>query len=259
MKRLDNTADDVDKLTDQRPSRRVRVGVARQASDPAESHAELKSEVLKLRKINDALMEQVERSMDRRGNAFSLFQTATHLESQVRQRTQELSATLDSLETSNQELKNAMEQAEQANRSKTRFLAAASHDVLQPLNAALLLMSSLDTVQTTVEGRRLCHQVERSLDTMDTLLRTLLYMSRLDAGDVKPDIQPVCLNSLLDSLASDFEPMARQKNLELRGAAHVAARSVRPDDAAPHPAEHHRQCDSLHRQRWRPHRGRLLR
>ena len=199
---------------EQQPARRVRV--ARPESRASESQAELKAEVVKLRKINDALMEQVERSMDRRGNAFSLFQTATNLESQVRQRTRELSATLDSLEQSNMELKNAMERAEQANRSKTRFLAAASHDVLQPLNAALLLMSSLTTVQTSAEGTRLCRQVDRSLDTMDTLLRTLLYMSRLDAGDVRPDLQSVCLNSLFGSLASDFEPLARQKRLELR-------------------------------------------
>jgi len=106
--------------------------------------------------------------------------------------------------------------AENANNSKTRFLAAASHDVLQPLNAALLLISSLSTVQTNDEGRRLCRQVERSLETMDTLLRNLLYMSRLDAGDVKPHFQTVSLDRLFESIASDFEPIAQVRNLELR-------------------------------------------
>lgn len=173
-------------------------------------------EVAKLRKINDALIERVERSMDQQGNAYSLFQTAIGLEEQVRRRTSELTTTLADLEQSNQQLITAKETAEQANNSKTRFLAAASHDVLQPLNAALLLISTLSTVQGNDEGRRLCRQVERSLETMDTLLRNLLYMSRLDAGDVKPHFQTVSLDRLFDSIASDFQPIAQVRNLELR-------------------------------------------
>ncbi|MFK7861458.1 MAG: hybrid sensor histidine kinase/response regulator [Granulosicoccus sp.] len=173
-------------------------------------------EVEKLRKINEALIERVERSMDQQGTAYSLFQTAIGLEEQVRRRTSELTSTLADLEQSNQQLMQAKETAEQANNSKTRFLAAASHDVLQPLNAALLLISTLSTVQGNDEGRRLCRQVERSLETMDTLLRNLLYMSRLDAGDVKPHFQTVSVDRLFDSIASDFEPIAQVRNLELR-------------------------------------------
>lgn len=173
-------------------------------------------EIERLRKINAALMERVERSTDQQGSAFSLFQTAISLEGQVRRRTQELTKTLADLERSNLELKQARDVAVEANRSKTRFLAAASHDVLQPLNAALLLMSSLESVQSSEAGHRLCAQVERSLGTMDTLLRTLLYMSRLDAGDVRPQWQSCSLDALFASLASDFEPVARHKGLELR-------------------------------------------
>ena len=174
------------------------------------------NELIKLRKINRALMERVERSMDQQGNAYSLFQTAIGLEEQVRRRTSELSETLADLERSNHQLVAAKDAAEQANFSKTRFLAAASHDVLQPLNAALLLISTLSSVQTDDEGNRLCRQVERSLETMDTLLRNLLYMSRLDAGDVRPHWQTVSLDKLFDSIRSDFEPIAQIRNLELR-------------------------------------------
>ncbi len=173
-------------------------------------------ELIKLRKINAALMERVERSMDQQGNAYSLFQTAISLEEQVRRRTAELSRTLVDLERTNQQLVNAKEAAEQANFSKTRFLASASHDVLQPLNASLLLMSTLSAVQQDQEGRKLCRQVEHSLESMDTLLRNLLYMSRLDAGDVRPHWQTVSLDKLFDSIASDFEPIAQVRNLELR-------------------------------------------
>lgn len=173
-------------------------------------------ELEKLRKINNALIGRVERSMYQQGNAYSLFQTAISLEEQVRRRTAELTNTLADLEQSNQQLIKAKEAAENANLSKTRFLAAASHDVLQPLNAALLLTSTLGTLQSSKEGNQLCLQVERSLETMDTLLRNLLYMSRLDAGDVKPNWQSVSLDNLFDSIASDFEPIAKVRNLELR-------------------------------------------
>jgi len=174
------------------------------------------TELVKLRKINRALMDRVELSMDQQGNAYSLFQTAISLEDQVRRRTAELSNTLGDLERSNQQLVNARDAAVEANLSKTRFLAAASHDVLQPLNAALLLMSTLSTVQSSENGTRLCRQVEHSLETMDTLLRNLLYMSRLDAGDVQPHWQAVSLDHLFNSIASDFEPIAQVRNLELR-------------------------------------------
>lgn len=178
--------------------------------------SEQQEELRKLRKINQALMARVERSMDQQGNAYSLFQTAIGLEEQVRRRTTELSSTLMDLERSNHQLVKAKNAAEQANLSKTRFLAAASHDVLQPLNTALLLMSTLRSEQTGTEGSRLCAQVEHALETMDDLLRNLLYMSRLDAGDVHPNWQVVSLDRLFDSIASDFEPIARVRSLELR-------------------------------------------
>jgi len=127
-----------------------------------------------------------------------------------------LSNTLNDLETTNHQLFSAKEAAEQANLSKTRFLAAASHDVLQPLNAALLSMTTLSAVQSGDQGQKLCQQVVHSLETMDELLRTLLYMSRLDAGDIKPHWQTVSLDALFDSIAADFKPVADIKSLDLR-------------------------------------------
>ena len=186
------------------------------AESDAKTHEEYQEEIARLKKINDALITRVERSTDQQGNAYSLFQTAIGLEEQVRHRTQQLSNTLNDLEMTNHQLLSAKETAEQANQSKTRFLAAASHDVLQPLNAALLSMSTLSAVQHSSQGRDLCRQVEHSLETMDELLRTLLYMSRLDTGDIKPHWQTVSLDALFDSIAADFSPVADFKSLDLR-------------------------------------------
>jgi signal transduction histidine kinase len=185
-------------------------------------------DVERLKKINAALVSRVERSMDQQGNAFSLFQTAISLENRVRMRTEELHATLRHLEQSNIDLSAAKENAEQANLSKTRFLAAASHDVLQPLNAAHLSVSALAEVQTSEEGRKLVLQVERSLQTMEDLLRTLLDISRLDAGVVQPEIVDVSLETLFSSLRSDFQPVAEIKGLGLRfRPVNIAVRSDR--------------------------------
>jgi two-component system, sensor histidine kinase len=174
------------------------------------------SDIEKLRRINSVLMDRVERSMDQQGNAFSLFQTAIGLEQQVRQRTDELTATLRRLEQSNRALNLAKEAAETANISKTRFLAAASHDVLQPLNAALLSISALAEIQSSERGVALARQVEQSLETMDELLRTLLDISKLDSGVMRPVPGEIALGAMFESLKADFGPLAAEKKLSIR-------------------------------------------
>ena len=173
-------------------------------------------DIERLRKINRALMARVESTMDQQGNAFSLFQTAINLEGQVRRRTDELSNALRRVERANTELAAAKELAELANLAKTRFLAAASHDVLQPLNAALLSLSVLTDLQQTEMGRTLALQIERSLDSMNDLLKTLIDISKLDAGVVDPKIEPIAICDMFDRLSSDFLPIAEERGLQLR-------------------------------------------
>lgn len=173
-------------------------------------------DVERLRKISKALMHRVESATDQQGNAFSLFQTAINLEGQVRRRTDELTSALHRVERVNHELALAKEAAETANLAKTRFLAAASHDVLQPLNAALLSVSVLADLQTTDQGRKLAAQVERTLLTMNELLGTLLEISRLDAGVMRPRLERIPIAPVLESLKADFGPLAARKGLQLR-------------------------------------------
>ncbi|MGI9357364.1 MAG: ATP-binding response regulator [Rhizobiaceae bacterium] len=170
----------------------------------------------RLKRINAALMNRVESVLDQQGNAFSMFQTALSLEGQVKRRTDELTNAMHRLEKINSELALAKEAAEQANQSKTSFLAAASHDVLQPLNAALLSVSVLRDLQTSQQGSELVRQVERSLETMSELLGTLLDISRLDAGVMQPTIETISLDKVFDSLESDFGPIGKSKGLKLR-------------------------------------------
>ncbi|MFC3691658.1 ATP-binding response regulator [Chenggangzhangella methanolivorans] len=175
--------------------------------------AELKRRIAKLERMNAALMDHVERSTDRQGSAYSLFQTAITLDTRVRDRTEELTNLMLSLERSNRALVEAKEEAEFANRSKTRFLAAASHDLLQPLNAARLSISTLADMPLGVEALAIAGQVERGLKTIEDLIKALIDISKLDAGVVRPNVRSISLNDVLEDVVATFEPVASRKGL----------------------------------------------
>lgn len=167
----------------------------------------------KLTKINTALMQRVERSMDQQANAFSLFQTAIGLENQIRARTEEVKNALSKLEKANEELKQARDAAERANSSKTRFFTAVGHDLLQPLHAARLSLGELADAQQSVANQRLAVNVATSLSAIEDLLTSILDLSKLEAGVFVPALQPVSLQALFEQLVAGIQPIARKKGL----------------------------------------------
>ena len=130
------------------------------------------------------------------------------LEKRVRDRTEELTRL-------NSELARAKSTAEDANISKTRFLAAASHDILQPLNAARLYVTSLVERQSGGEDSRLVENIDDSLEAIEEILGALLDISRLDAGAMTTSITSFKMADLMRSLEIEFAPIARAKGLEL--------------------------------------------
>jgi signal transduction histidine kinase/CheY-like chemotaxis protein len=130
------------------------------------------------------------------------------LEKRVRDRTEELTRL-------NSELAQAKSTAEDANISKTRFLAAASHDILQPLNAARLYVTSLVERQNGGEDSRLVENIDDSLEAIEEILGALLDISRLDAGAMTTSITSFKIGDLMRSLEIEFTPMARAKALKL--------------------------------------------
>ena len=158
----------------------------------------------KLTKINRALMRRVERAMEQPENAASLFQTVIALGSEAKARTEELKSTLVELERSNQELKEARDDAERSNRLKTGFFTAVGHDVLQPLQAARLTLSALAEMEDGQPGGPLVGQVDHALSIVEDLLRTMLDLSRLETGALRPKIQPVDLNEIFNSVVGRF-------------------------------------------------------
>lgn len=113
----------------------------------------------------------------------------------------------------NSELELAKQQADQANLSKTKFLAAVSHDLLQPLNAARLFTASLEEKSAGSPTETLATSISSSLDDVEGLLRTLVDISKLDAGVVQAKPTPFPANQLLNNLATEFRQVAQAKNL----------------------------------------------
>jgi Na+/proline symporter/CheY-like chemotaxis protein len=130
------------------------------------------------------------------------------LEGRVRERTEELTRL-------NAALARAKAEADEANISKTRFVAAASHDILQPLNAARLYVTSLVERQAGSEDGRLVENLDASLEAVEEILSALLDISRLDTGALKPEIASFRIDDMLRQLEVEFAPMARAKGLKL--------------------------------------------
>ena len=129
------------------------------------------------------------------------------LERRVQERTEELTLL-------NAALARAKGEAEAANISKTKFLAAASHDILQPLNAARLYVTSL-IERGGQDDRRLVDNIDASLEAVEEILGALLDMSRLDTGAMRPEFANFRINEMLRQIELEFSPLAAAKGLEL--------------------------------------------
>lgn len=108
----------------------------------------------------------------------------------------------------------AKREAERANESKTKFLAAISHDLLQPLNAAQLFIGSLEAKITEVETQQIVHALSTSVTDVASLIASLVDISKLDAGAIIPDKQPFMLGELLSNLANEFHEQACANGLQ---------------------------------------------
>ncbi|MGB1092289.1 MAG: PAS domain-containing hybrid sensor histidine kinase/response regulator, partial [Oceanobacter sp.] len=151
----------------------------------------------------------------------ALAQAYQHLEQRVEDRTRELTGLNGQLRQEIEErnvienrLREAKQEAEQANHSKTKFLAAASHDLLQPMNAARLFCASLMEHSLDERTAQLVDSLNYSLEDVETLLAALVDISKLDAGVVKPDITAFSAADLLGNLANEYRTLAADAQLD---------------------------------------------
>jgi signal transduction histidine kinase len=134
----------------------------------------------------------------------ALLEAKQGLEERVAQRTQELSQALEAQRA-------AKQLAETANASKTRFVAAASHDLLQPLNAARLFASALESrAREHPDLLELAARIDASMRAAEELLNGLLDIARLDSGALRPQISSFPIANLLEELRRQYAPLAKR-------------------------------------------------
>ncbi|MGO4364819.1 PAS domain-containing hybrid sensor histidine kinase/response regulator [Pseudomonas sp. PAB10] len=153
----------------------------------------------RLQTLNDELEQRVTARTD------ELLEANRNLQQQIAQR-----------EQIEQALRDARDAAQAANNSKDKYLAAASHDLLQPLNAARLLISTLRERPLPSVEQVLVERTHQALEGAEDLLTDLLDISRLDQAAVKPDIALYRLDELLGPLVSEFQSVAGAAGLNLR-------------------------------------------
>ena len=123
---------------------------------------------------------------------------------------------VDDLVVQNMQAEQAKEEAVQADISKSKFLAAASHDLRQPLHALGLFVDALENRIKYPEVRGIVDNIRISTDALSDLLNALLDISKLDAGVMEPRISDFPLQPLLERIQTDFSEVARTQNLRLR-------------------------------------------
>ncbi|NBF06946.1 response regulator [Pseudomonas sp. Fl5BN2] len=153
----------------------------------------------RLEQLNDQLEQRVAARTD------ELLEANRNLQQQIARR-----------ERIERDLRVARDAAEAANRSKDKYLAAASHDLLQPLNAARLLISTLRERRLPAAEQLLVERTHQALEGAEDLLTDLLDISKLDQAAVKPDLAAYRLDEMLTPLVSEFQSVAEAAGLELR-------------------------------------------
>ncbi|MFC0059609.1 ATP-binding response regulator [Vibrio inusitatus] len=131
------------------------------------------------------------------------------LEERVQERTHEL-------EQLNRKLTIATQRSEQESQSKSRFLAAVSHDLMQPLNAARLFTSSLSEVAKDAETQQVARHIESAMEAAEVLISDLLDISRLESGKLEAKVQPFALSEVLFNLDAEFGVIAEEQGINFR-------------------------------------------
>ncbi|HYG90424.1 MAG TPA: PAS domain-containing protein [Azospirillum sp.] len=113
-----------------------------------------------------------------------------------------------------EDLRAAKQEAERASLAKTKFLAAASHDLRQPLQSLFLFAAALHAQVQTERGRKALDTLERNLEVLRGLMDSLFDVSRLDAEVIRPTVEDFLLAPVLDHIGASFAPVARSKGLD---------------------------------------------
>ncbi|MBF5095281.1 response regulator [Azospirillum sp. INR13] len=169
-----------------------------------------------LNRLSDGRWIQVNERRTRDGGIVGVYTDITVIKREEERRRESEQAEKSALMMLNDQLQQAKSQADQANLSKTRFIAAASHDLLQPLNAARLFVSALADLEQPAGNAELVDNIDLALASVEDLLSALLDISKLDAGAVTPELTDFPLRGILAPLATEYAAVAAERGIDLK-------------------------------------------
>ncbi|MDR6772044.1 NahK/ErcS family hybrid sensor histidine kinase/response regulator [Azospirillum sp. BE72] len=169
-----------------------------------------------LNRLSDGRWIQVNERRTRDGGIVGVYTDITVIKREEERRRESEQAEKSALMMLNDQLQQAKSQADQANLSKTRFIAAASHDLLQPLNAARLFVSALADLEQPAGNVELVENIDVALASVEDLLSALLDISKLDAGAVTPELTDFPLRGILAPLATEYAAVAAERGIDLK-------------------------------------------
>jgi len=174
---------------------------------------ELEETNAQLTRINETLMDRVERDTDQKGSSFSLFQAAIALEAEVKERTAALSQAMDALEKTNRELHASNEAALAASRTKSTFLATMSHELRTPMNGVLGMVEILMSTDLDASQRASAGLVRESALSLLTILNDILDFSKIEAGQLIAESTPFDLRRSVEKAMQLLQPQITSKGL----------------------------------------------
>ena len=148
--------------------------------------------------------------------ALALKEANETLEQRVEERTVELRREVQERRAIESQLVQAKEHAEAANKGKTQFLAAASHDLLQPLNASRIFLSLLQETGLNSRQGRFVENADKAFASVEELLESLLDISRFESRSVETNISSFPVDEILKTLVAEYQPFCERKNIQLR-------------------------------------------
>jgi len=169
-----------------------------------------------INQLADGRWIQVNERRTRDGGIVGVYTDITDIKQDEARRRESEQAEKSALMLLNDQLQQAKAEADQANLSKTRFIAAASHDLLQPLNAARLFVSALADLEQTGSNGELVDNIDVALASVEDLLSALLDISKLDAGAVTPEMTDFPLRGVFAPLATEYAAVAAERGITLR-------------------------------------------